>query len=48
MKPENIGATMRQFIPMGGGPMIENFIDKIDILKDGGQLMQVSKLLASL
>ena len=44
MKPENIGHTMRQFIPLGGqaAAMSEIFIDKVNMQIDGGQLMQAS------
>lgn len=42
MKPENIGHTIRQFIPMGSIPMIEGFMDKLNITTDGPQLLQVS------
>ena len=42
MKPENIGSTIRQFMGMGGGSMVEGFIDKVNIGTDGGHLLQVS------
>lgn len=42
MKPENIGNTFRQFIPMGINPMLENFIDKVNFSVDGGQLLQAA------
>ena len=42
MKPENIGSTIRQFMGMGGGSMVEGFMDKVNIGADGGHLLQVS------
>ena len=46
MKPENLGATMRQFMGMGmdSMPMIEQFMDKINIQADGGHLLQAAIL----
>ena len=43
MKAENIGHTVRQFIPMGGaGPMLETFMEKVNVQAEGGQLMQAA------
>ena len=44
MKPENIGSTIRQFMGMGGGSMVEGFMDKVNINTDGGHLLQVSAI----
>mmetsp|Transcript_3788 Transcript_3788/g.4346 ORF Transcript_3788/g.4346 Transcript_3788/m.4346 type:complete len:104 (+) Transcript_3788:77-388(+) len=42
MKPENIGATMRHFIPMGVNSMVENFIEHVNIATDGPHLLQAA------
>lgn len=42
MRPENIGQTMRQFIPMGMPQMIEGFLDKVDMAVDGPHLLQAA------
>ena len=42
MKPDKIGSTIRQFIPMGIAPMVDGFLDKVDMTVEGPQLLQVS------
>ena len=44
MKPENLGLTIRQFMGMGmeGMPLIEGFMDKINVQTDGGHLLQAA------
>lgn len=44
LKPENIGQTMRQFIPMGVPSMIENFLDNVNLKIEGPHLVQVSSV----
>lgn len=42
MKPENISSTFRMFIPMGLNPMLEQFVDKVNMGTDGGHLLQAA------
>ena len=35
MKSENIGSAMRQFIGMGISQIFNQFIDNVDMVKDG-------------